>query len=232
MHDWAVSEFSENRKIKQVEPKAHSPKQTLAESTRVNEFLCGGNNPENNLLESTHVTGIALVSSSPERKLPETMKHSRCENSGGTQSQPLLANVGENKLSETGRGLMPSGFKSTTGSQLAEASLQSPLSGAEEASVNSASINGALHGAKSLELGLPNNPALFHSSLGGIDLRNNLSFAGSSVQCPGLGKIASENSLHCAAPSRPYVSPNKQYLRNKPSHDTSLIQQPCNDSLL
>ena len=46
-------------------------------------------------------------------------------------------NAGEdNKLSEPGRGLMPSGFKSITRSQLARASLQSPLSWAEEASVN------------------------------------------------------------------------------------------------
>ena len=160
------------------------------------------------------------------------MKQSRCENSGGTQSQPLLVNVGENKLSETGRGLMPSGFKSTTGSQLAEAFLQSPLSGAEEACVNSASVNGALNGMRSLERGLPNNPVLLHSSLGEINLRNNQSFAGFSVPCPSLGKIASENSLHCAAPLRPCVSSNKPCLRNKPSHDTSLIQQPCNDSLL
>ena len=233
-HDCTVSDFSENRKSKQVEPKARSPEQTLPENTRVNEFSCGGSCPENGLLEGTctHVTGVALGNNSPERKLPETMKHSRCENSEGTQSQTLLVNSEENKLSETGRGLMPSGFKSTTGSQLAEASLQSPLSGAEEASVNSASVNGALNGTKSLERGLPNDPALLHSSLGEITLRNNQSFAGSSVPCPGLGKIASENLLHCAAPARLCDSSGRPCLGNKPSHDTSLIQQPCNDSLL
>ena len=158
--------------------------------------------------------------------------HSRCENSGGTQSLTLLVNGGENKLSQTGRGLMPSGFKSTTGSQLAEASLQSPLSGAEEASVNSASVNGALNGTKSLDRGLPNDPALLHSSLGEINLRNNQSLAGSSVPCPGLGKIASDNLLHCAAPAKLFDSSGGPCLGNKPSHDTSLIQQPCNDSLL
>ena len=233
-HDCTVSDFSENRKSKQVEPKARSPEQTLTENTRVNECSCGGNCPENGLLESTctRVTGVALGNNSPERKLPETMKHSRCENSGGTQSQTLLVDSEENKLSETGRGLMPSGFKSTTGSQLAEASLQSPLSGAEEASVNSASVNGALNGMKSLERGLPNDPALLPSSLGEINLRNNQSFAGSSVPCPGLGKIASENLLHCAAPARLGDSSGRPCLGNKPSHDTSLIQQPCNDSLL
>ena len=233
-HDCTVSDFSENRKSKQVEPKARSPEQTLTENTRVNEFSCGGNCPENGLLEGTctRVTGVALGNNSPERKLPETMKHSRCENSGGTQSQTLLVSSEENKLSETGRGLMPSGFKSTTGSQLAEASLQSPLYGAEEANVNSASVNGALNGMKSLERGLPNDPALLPSSLGEINLRNNQSFAGSSVPCPGLGKIASENLLHCAAPARLGDSSGRPCLGNKPSHDTSLIQQPCNDSLL
>ena len=233
-HDCTVSDFSENRKSKQVEPKARSPEQTLTENTRVNEFSCGGNCPESGLLEGTctHVTGVALGNNSPERKLPETMKHSRYENSGGTQSQTLLVNSEENKLSETGRGLMPSGFKSTTGSQLAEASLQSPLSGAEEASVNSASVNGALNGMKSLERGLLNDPALLPSSLGEINLRNNQSFAGSSVPCPGLGKIASENLLHCAAPAGLGDSSGKPCLGNKPSPDTSLIQQPCNDSLL
>ena len=233
-HDCTVSDFSEIRKSKQVEPKARSPEQTLTENTRVNEFSCGGSCPENGLLESTctRVTGVALGNNSPERKLPETMKHSRCENSGGTPSQTLLVDSEENKLSETGRGLMPSGFKSTTGSQLAEASLQSPLSGAEEASVNSASVNGALNGMKSVERGLPNDPALLPSSLGEINLRNNQSFAGSSVPCPGLGKIASENLLHCAAPARLGDSSGRPGLGNKPSHDTSLIQQPCNDSLL
>ena len=233
-HDCTVSDFSENRKSEQVEPKARSPEQTLTENTRVNEFSCGGNCPENGLLEGTctRVTGVALGNNSPERKLPETMKHSRCENSGGTQSQTLLVNSEENKLSETGRGLMPSGFKSTPGSQLAEASLQSPLSGAEEASVNSASVSGALNGMKSLERGLPNDPALLPSSLGEINLRNNQSFAGSSVPCPGLGKIASENLLHCAAPARRGDSSGRPCLGNKPSPDTSLIQQPCNDSLL
>ena len=144
----------------------------------------------------------------------------------------MLEEINCQRLAHTGRGLVPLGFKSTTGSQLAEASLQSPLSGAEEASVNSASVNGALNGTKPLERGLPNNPALLHSSLGEINLRNNQSFAGSSVPCPGLGKIASENLLHCAAPARPYVFSDKPYLRNKPSHDSSLIQQPCNDRLL
>ena len=233
-HDCTVSDFSENRKSNQVEPKARSPEQTLTENTRVNEFSCGGNCPENGLLESTctRVIGVALGNNSPERKLPEAMKHSRCENSGGTPSQTLLVDREENKLSETGRGLMPSGFKSTTGSQLAEASLQSPLSGAEEASVNSASVNGALNGMKTVERGLPNDPALLPSSLGEINLRNNQSFAGSSVPCPGLGKIASENLLHCAAPARLGDSSGRPCLGNKPSHDTSLIQQPCNDSLL
>ena len=233
-HDCTVSDFSENRKSNQVEPKARSPELTLTENTRVNEFSCGGNCPENGLLESTctRVIGVALGNNSPERKLPEAMKHSRCENSGGTPSQTLLVDREENKLSETGRGLMPSGFKSTTGSQLAEASLQSPLSGAEEASVNSASVNGALNGMKSVERGLPNDPALLPSSLGEINLRNNQSFAGSSVPCPGLGKIASENLLHCAAPARLGDSSGRPCLGNKPSHDTSLIQQPCNDSLL
>ena len=233
-HDCTVSDFSENRKSNQVEPKARSPEQTLTENTRVNEFSCGGNCPENGLLESTctRVIGVALGNNSPERKLPEAMKHSRCENSGGTPSQTLLVDREENELSETGRGLMPSGFKSTTGSQLAEASLQSPLSGAEEASVNSASVNGALNGMKSVERGLPNDPALLPSSLGEINLRNNQSFAGSSVPCPGLGKIASENLLHCAAPARLGDSSGRPCLGNKPSHDTSLIQQPCNDSLL
>ena len=233
-HDCTVSDFSENRKSNQVEPKARSPEQTLTENTRVNEFSCGGNCPESGLLESTctRVIGVALGNNSPERKLPEAMKHSRCENSGGTPSQTLLVNSEENKLSETGRGLMPSGFKSTTGSQLAEASLQSPLSGAEEASVNSASVNGALNGMKSVERGLPNDPALLPSSLGEVNLRNNQSFAGSSVPCPGLGKIASENLLHCAAPARLGDSSGRPCLGNKPSHDTSLIQQPCNDSLL
>ena len=46
-HDCAVSEFSENRKSKQLEPKARSPEQTLTDSTRANEFSCRGNYPEN-----------------------------------------------------------------------------------------------------------------------------------------------------------------------------------------
>ena len=87
-------------------------------------------------------------------------------------------------------------LKSITGSQLAGASLHSPLSGGEEASVNSASDNGALKGLQSLERWLLNNPALLHSSLGEINLRNNLSSAGSSVPCPGLG----DNYLRKFAP--------------------------------
>ena len=92
-HDCTVSDFSENRKSKQVEPKARSPEQTLTENTRVNVFSCGGNCPENGLLESTctHVTGVALGNSSPERKLPETMKHSRCENSGGYPEPDIIS---------------------------------------------------------------------------------------------------------------------------------------------
>ena len=83
-----------------------------------------------------------------------------------------------------------------------------------------------------MERGLLNNPALLHSSQGEINLRNNLSSAGSSVSCPGLGQIASENSLHCVPHREPYVFQNKQYLGNKPAHDTSFIQQTCKGSLV